>query len=317
MKSVLIIIPYFGRLPNYFQLFLNSCRTNETINWLFVTDNTEDYIYPQNVKVVHMEFSDLQKRVRSLFDFHVSIEKPYKLCDMKPAYGYIFSDYIAEYDYWGHGDCDLIYGDLRRFLTDAVLSYDKVFDLGHFSLFRNTNEINELFMKPLDGVEYYKIVFSSPLSFNFDERFLDRKNINQIFRCEGYSVFDKTFCADIGRSNRFDLIVGDSREPVDKTSLFVWNDGKLVRFQKNGNEVVSKEYLYIHLQKRKMKVNLTDEKHSTIFKIIPNSFDDLEIPIDRIKVEYNLVRKYHFNMNYFKVRYTNLKKKLSLFARMR
>lgn len=185
MKSIIIIIPYFGRLPNYFQLFLNSCKTNETVDWLIVTDNTENYLYPHNVNVIHMTFSELQDRVQNLFDFDVSLDKPYKLCDLKPAYGYIFSEYITGYDYWGHGDCDLIYGDLRKFLTDAVLSYDKVFDLGHLSLYRNCKEINEMFMKPLDGIEYYKEVFSSPLSFNFDERFLDRKNINQIFRGGG------------------------------------------------------------------------------------------------------------------------------------
>lgn len=313
MKRILIIIPYFGTFPNYFQLFLNSCKTNETIDWLIVTDNTENYQYPQNVKVVRMEFSDLQKGIRRLFDFEVAIDKPYKLCDLRPAYGYIFSEYITGYDYWGHGDCDLIYGDLRKFLTSEVLSYDKVFDLGHLSLYRNLKEMNEMFMKPLDGVEYYKKVFSSPLPFNFDERFLDRKNINQIIRNEGYSIFDKTLCADIGRLNRFNLIVDGKSEPVDKTSLFVWNNGKLVRFQKKNAEVMSREYLYIHMQKRKMKVELKDEVNATVYKIIPNVFEDLEVSVDEINADtYSGIRKYHVNFHYIKLRLKNLKTKIKV-----
>ena len=36
--SIAIVLPYFGKLPNYFPLFLESCRKNPTVNWLFYTD---------------------------------------------------------------------------------------------------------------------------------------------------------------------------------------------------------------------------------------------------------------------------------------
>ena len=43
----------------------------------------------------------------------VTLDRPYKLCDFKPAYGFIFGEYLKEYDYWGHCDIDIVWGDLR------------------------------------------------------------------------------------------------------------------------------------------------------------------------------------------------------------
>lgn len=90
MKKCCFIIPYFGKLPNYFQLFLKSCEYNPDFNWILFTDDYYKFNYPQNVKVVYTSFEKLRKRVAEKFDFPISLEKPYKLCDYKPAYGYLF-----------------------------------------------------------------------------------------------------------------------------------------------------------------------------------------------------------------------------------
>ena len=52
MKKIAIIVPYFGEFPNYFPLFLNSCRYNPTVDWLLVTDIADPVDYPQNVRVI-------------------------------------------------------------------------------------------------------------------------------------------------------------------------------------------------------------------------------------------------------------------------
>ena len=54
MKKCCFIIPYFGNFPNYFQQFLNSCKTNQDYDWLIITDNVENYNYPKNVKKIKM-----------------------------------------------------------------------------------------------------------------------------------------------------------------------------------------------------------------------------------------------------------------------
>ena len=57
-KNCIFIIPYFGKFNNYFQLFLNSCSTNENYNWLILTDDDGKYDYPKNVEVANSKRND-------------------------------------------------------------------------------------------------------------------------------------------------------------------------------------------------------------------------------------------------------------------
>lgn len=61
----------------------------------------------------------------------VAIPNSYKLCDFKPTYGLIFSEYIAKYDFWGMGDIDVIYGNIRDFITEDVLNNNDIITVKH------------------------------------------------------------------------------------------------------------------------------------------------------------------------------------------
>lgn len=70
---------------------------------------------------------------------------PYKLCDFRFAFGDIYRECAEGYDYWGFGDVDVIYGDLREFLQGDLLERDPIiFNAshvsGHFALVKNTEE---------------------------------------------------------------------------------------------------------------------------------------------------------------------------------
>ena len=309
MKKINLIIPYFGKFPNYFQLFLNSCRFNPTINWTIITDCIEEYDYPSNVKKIYMSFEEIKKKFQSKFDFLISLNSPYKLCDYKPAYGYIFSELNEGYDYWGHSDLDLIYGNLRQYLTDDVLSYDKLFVLGHFTLYRNVKEINTLFMHSYSKGDFYKTVYNSPESFNFDEQFMDKPNINDLFVENGKTVYTERFCADIyTKSSMFYLDLGDGKKEDKKNAFFLWNKGILYRFINENGNIEKKEYMYIHLQKRQMKVNIKLNTES--YKIIPNSFEYIEVSNPKTIEDFKKIRKKRLNIHYFKIRIKNLKTKI-------
>jgi hypothetical protein len=133
MKSkVTFIIPYFGKLPNYFDLFLKSCEFNKDYSWIVFTDDTSLRKWPSNVLQVVMSFDELKKKIQSKFEFEIKITEPHKLCDYKPAYGYIFEEYLKESDYWGHCDIDTVLGNLDAFLEELFCQeFDKLFCLGH------------------------------------------------------------------------------------------------------------------------------------------------------------------------------------------
>lgn len=83
----------------------------------------------------------------------------------------MFPEVIHGYDFWGHCDLDIIYGDVRAFFTDDFLdSYDYIsvrhdYTTGCFGLYRNNELLNNYFLKSKD----YKKVFSEPKHYCFDE----------------------------------------------------------------------------------------------------------------------------------------------------
>jgi hypothetical protein len=166
---VVVIVPYFGRWPEWFPLTLASCRANPTIDWVFYTDCPPPDRPPPNTRFVATTLADYAARVRDRLGVAFAPADAYKLCDVRPAFGEIHRDAIAGYDCFGFGDIDVIYGDLRRFLTDAVLASDVVAThrhiSGHFTLLRNTRRVRGAFRR----VPGWRALVAHPTSTRFDE----------------------------------------------------------------------------------------------------------------------------------------------------
>jgi hypothetical protein len=137
--------------------------------------------------VIYKTLGEIQEIASTSLSFSSNITTPYKLCDFKPAYGFLFPEIINGYDFWGHSDIDIVYGDIRKFITTNILdNYDVVssrhdYITGSFCLYRNRENINTLFKESKD----YEKVFSSERNFCFDE-------CNYLFAelQNGASVFD-------------------------------------------------------------------------------------------------------------------------------
>ena len=309
MMKVAIIVPYFGTLPNYFQLFLNSCRYNGKFDWIIFTDDCTEYDYPENVHKIKMNFSECKNLIQGKFPFDISLNSPQKLCDFKPAYGYIFDDYLLTYDWWGHCDLDQIFGDLSQFVTEERLEkYEKIYSLGHLTLYKNIEKINKLFMKDLNGISRYKDVFTNPLGEAFDEWLPG--NINEIFIDQHINALYENDGADINsyytqfRTVDYDVKLRKYINSEIKNSIFLWDKGRLFQIYVQNRLIKKKEFPYVHLQKRKMK-DCRINKNVDKFYIIPNKF------IDEGKDAINLLNKcmlYRiFNYQFFKVKYASLK----------
>lgn len=171
-NKIAILSPWYGSFPWYFPYFLHSCTQNDTIDFFIITDNKQQIANkPNNVTIVKMTLEELGSVASEKLDLKINIKYPYKLCDFKPTYGFLFPALLKGYDFWGYGDIDVIYGNLRHFLTDELLKNTDVFSFrpeylsGSLTIFRNTEKINELFKVSKD----YKTVFSRNEYFNFDE----------------------------------------------------------------------------------------------------------------------------------------------------
>ena len=274
------IVPYFGKLPSYFQTFLDTCRTNPGVDWLIFTDDTTAYDYPSNVHVVEMSFAGCRQLVQEHFDFPITLHTPHKLCDYKPAYGFIFQDYLRGYDWWGHCDIDMVLGSLGDFLTDDLLArYDKIYTMGHMTLYRNTPENDRVFMSDWQDRPRYREVFTTERGCIFDEWVPG--SINDIYMEKGLPMYTACECADLDAYHTtFQRIYYDLEEKRFKldgisNSIFRWEGGHLWQIYEENGGLARREYAYLHLFKRKMSDSRrSNRKPGDPFYIIPNRYVD-------------------------------------------
>ena len=164
---------------------------------------------------------------------------PYKICDYRPAFGTIFSEYLHNSKYWGFCDLDMLFGNLDKYLSDPIADkYDAIYNHGHLTLMRNIPEVNKAFMLPFSGIEY-KYVFSHKASFGFDEkrgstRFLKNTDSIHIRKIHLQTFYPPEISIPLKLINK--------KNYADQ--IFTWEDRKVYRIIDNAVD----EYSYIHLQ---------------------------------------------------------------------
>lgn len=187
MKKIALINVFLGDIPWYFDYFVKSCSQNPTVDFYVFCDFQYKKSTPPNLELLKLTLEEFNLLSSSKLGFEISVQNAYKLCDFKPAYGVIFSEYLGNYDFWGICDIDIILGQIREFMTDRVLSdYDVIsvrhdFPTGYFMLFRNEENINHLFKRSKD----YVMVFQNQKHYCFDEC-----NFKHNYLAAGYDILE-------------------------------------------------------------------------------------------------------------------------------
>jgi hypothetical protein len=266
MKKIAFVIVWCGAFPAYFPLWLKSCENNPTIDFLLFTDQKQELALPSNVKRQEYSFEMLQKKFAENFDFPIRLAVPYKFCDYKPSYGEVFAEYLSGYDFWGYCDADLIWGDIRHYLTDEILeANERIFTRGHCSLFRNNKQVNAYYRTlPGNGHLNCREVYQSDANWCFDEWAGHcGGGISVIFKENGIPTYDEPVMADIlvGRG-RFTV---NRRPDLKEVDWFEYEDGKL--YAATGGGTHREELMYCHFQKR--PVSLQNHGQWRHLKLVP------------------------------------------------
>lgn len=253
--SLVKIIPWFGQWPEWFEFFLESCRHNPDIDWLFYTDATPPKNAPHNVRFNILSFSEYKAVVSNKLNINFNPTAAYKLCDIKPALGYIHYKDIQNYDFYAFGDIDVIYGQIRQFVSDDLLSRYNVISThenrisGHFCIFRNTPEIRNSFMLVKD----WKQQLENPEHVSFDESrftkvFIPHRKHPKWLR-KLWSVSSK-HQRNILFKEQFSTILSPIKWKDGSDShpqTWLWQQGKLTNDRDNC------EYMYLHFMNFKSR----------------------------------------------------------------
>jgi len=265
MKSIAILTPYFGQWPEWFDLYLESCCSNSSVNWIFISDCVGPNNAPDNTQFIHTSFGDYKKLVSEKLGINFNPSSAYKLCDLKPAYGYIHQELLSSYDFWGFGDIDVIYGDIRQFYTDELLSkynslsshWDRV--SGHLFLMKNTSIFREAFKQ----IPAWKQLLEDQKHHGIDESkfskvFLRHKKypawLRKIYGVtdprQRHAYFAEQYSTILSPQPWFD---GQWQHPEE----WVWKNGKL------HNSTDSREFMYLHFMNWKSNTWLDKSRGKT------------------------------------------------------
>lgn len=150
MNKTALIIPYFGKWPDWMPLYLYSCSRQKDIDFIFYTDcGVPGRIYGNTI-FRPMSFEDYCALASSRLKISFHPKAAYKLCDLRPFYGMVHEEDLSEYEWWGFGDLDLVYGDLSLLVNEEN---QRKYDLltthvdrlaGHFTVIRKKSKYTTL-----------------------------------------------------------------------------------------------------------------------------------------------------------------------------
>lgn len=121
------VIPYFGKWPEWIELYFYSCGKNSMVDFIFYTDCPLPKRRYKNTIFHQCSYGEYCELISKRLNIDYKCSKPYKLTDLKPFIGAIHEEELKGYDFWGMGDLDLVYGDLGLVVNDKNLErYDVV-----------------------------------------------------------------------------------------------------------------------------------------------------------------------------------------------
>lgn len=148
----IIITPYFGSLPEWSDKF----EPPAGFDWLLDTD-----------------IEAFKRRVKRVLGIeYPGLPGTGKVWDYRCALGLLYAEEIKGYDYWGHMDFDMVFGDVAKWFTDELLGQVDIWSNHHsyvngcFSLYRNRKEVNDLFMQ----FPAWKRIMENPKSLGWVEQ---------------------------------------------------------------------------------------------------------------------------------------------------
>lgn len=255
MSSACIVIPYFGTWPTYFRTFLKTFEYNTDFSILFFTDLEPPVNAPANVNFYKISLAEIRYRLDAIVGFETAINSPYKLCDVRPAYGLIFDEYLTGFDFWGWGDIDVIYGDGSHsdisscFKQFDIVSFRERWLSGSLCFIRNNTFCKNLFLRTNE----LKRILSSEEYMGFDEisRCWDQirvKNFWDIsFPCENFTMIVRK-AAEAGELSLYSKNL--LKESIGNGEYLRWTNGILD--DNNGTT-----YLLYHFITEKRKLYFT------------------------------------------------------------
>lgn len=177
MLKKVFILTQFGTPHSWTQEFIDSVQFLEQYGWYWKIFTPNAFQSKGNVEIIPTTIEDFNKLCVKTLDINPLNKLTEKgvpskaMSDFYIASGVIFADWLKDADYWGITNWDIVYGRLDHYLTDEELSKYEVWSddvniiNGIFSLYKNTEKVNNLFR----DLDHWVELFTTHKLFGTDE----------------------------------------------------------------------------------------------------------------------------------------------------
>lgn len=150
-----LLTPWVGELPSWLPQFQARMEANSLIDWELLPFDRVD---------------EVNELVEARTGLPCRKATAHALCDLRPLFGYLFTNQVMEFEWWGWCDLDIVAGALDNWLPQQLNNHDAVSAeswtiSGPLSMFKNTPELVMLWKKELAIAE----ILADPDYCNFDE----------------------------------------------------------------------------------------------------------------------------------------------------
>ncbi len=252
-----VIVTWFGNLPSYFPAWLKSAEANSSIDFIVISD--QDVVSDKSNILIHKTtLSSEIKKYQKVLGRRVAIQDAYKFCDCRLFFGVLYAELLQNYDFWGYCDIDLIFGNIRNFVTDDVLKQnDRIYMYGHLCLYRNNEQMNHIY-DLTGGIYSLDEIFEGKAKTTPEEHF----GVNRICRLNHIKVYQKREFADL--HSFLPMRLNMARDTNYTHQTFLWEDGGAYRVYEEDDMIRRQELVYIHFQKRKPILDCTESEFANV-----------------------------------------------------
>lgn len=182
-NHICMIIPYFGREPEWFNLYLYSCSKQDNVDFYYYTDCLKPVKQYPNTHFIYLSYDKYCQIVSQRLNISFHPAYTYKLADLKPFLAIVHEEIISKYDWWSFGDLDLIFGDIGLLMNvenmsryDVITSHaDRI--AGHFTAIRTKSDYTDLIL----SCKNWKLLMQKEETLGVDEHYFSEL-VNPLYK---------------------------------------------------------------------------------------------------------------------------------------
>ena len=238
---IAIVNTYFGNPPAWLPAFFRSCQANPDVQWLIYADFEAVPPTPDNVSIRFLDLRGFNDRASAAVGVPITIDRSTlrKVCDFKPIYGLMFADDLGDFEWWAYSDLDVVWGDIKTFVSDDLLDSQIIISPrqrklgGHGTFVRNTDATNRTF----EIVPDVRSILTNPTYLRLDENILTN-HLRELIAASSFKARPKIYWEQemtITAEYQKALLAGDADWRM------WWRNGRA--FDAEGREVM---YLHFH-----------------------------------------------------------------------